>query len=180
MQGLVVLFAMIALTASACSPVAQTESQVPSAPAAAPPMIVAPPPVIPDSPPARDSIRVALSVDSASRPGAPIIFRVSITNLLDRTVSLSIAGVDAPTWDVQVSHPDGTLVWNRLHGAVVGYVGGTLVLAPREAREDTVLWRRHDNDGRSVRAGSYVARGRLFSGMPQGTWTSAVPFTLAR
>jgi len=105
--------------------------------------------------------------------GEPITFELKVTNLTDgeQTVNLS----DAQRFDLAVSDPSGTGVWQWSNGRVFAQVVTPLRFLPHETREFTAEWNQTDDAGKVVEPADYQASGVVFCGDP-GCAAEAVPF----
>lgn len=123
---------------------------VPGCPAPArPPAPV--PPMVPTS------IRVDLEVPARVQAGEPVPFTLTIRNVGEEPAVLEYGGgPGGPLLDVEVSRPDGGVIWNSLR--YLQPAGRSRRFAPGEELVIQVTWHQHDHSRCRVPPGSYRAQ----------------------
>ncbi|HEX6747737.1 MAG TPA: hypothetical protein VF092_10640 [Longimicrobium sp.] len=101
-----------------------------------------------------DSVQVSVAVPATVRAGRPVPIRVSLTNRLDRPVTLRVPPNQPPDWLVRVIAGGGLVVWLR-RDFDTGFQRGVLTLPPRASVVRTIVWDQRDIEGRQVPRGVY-------------------------
>ena len=98
---------------------------------------------------------------SNPRPGQRVTFTFTIANPTKKTV-----GHDFPSsqqFDITVSDPGGTQVWDSAQGQVFAQAITRLSLKPGQKKSFTAAWNGRDAQGRPVAPGVYTVNARMTS-----------------
>jgi hypothetical protein len=120
-------------------------------------------------------MRLEIAVPSEVRAGdsVPIVLRL----VNDGSVQVDVALQGRPVaFDVNVTRPDGTVIWRRLEGETVTAILQLRTLQPGDSLIFATDWDQRDAGGRSVPTGDYLITGSLPSDPP--TVFQAAPATL--
>ena len=101
----------------------------------------------------------SMEVVNRASPGETVQMSLSLRNVSDEPVSLSLGG--RPPYDFRVSTPDGDPVWNWKCGRITLSVLDSDTLAPGEELEFIGEWEQVDNLGDPVPPGTYIVSGIL-------------------
>jgi hypothetical protein len=110
----------------------------------------------------QDTLEVELLVPASIRPGDPVPLRLRVRNGSGRTLDLYLRG-RATTFDVEVTGPDGQVVWRRLEGEILPAIVHLRALGPGEEFEVEGVWDQRTRSGQPVLPGAYTARGLLLT-----------------
>jgi len=122
---------------------------------------------------AGDSMSFQIVVPDSVRVGEPVPIILRLTNTGDRLLSLNLLGRPI-AFDVTVRGTDGTVVWQRLKGAVVSQILAVRTLQPGESLEFEEVWRQTSTAGEPVLPGYYTVTGTLPSDSPPGLRSAPV------
>lgn len=94
--------------------------------------------------------------------GEDVHLKVVVTNPTRMSVRVRPSGRPESTeFDIVITRPDGSLVWNKRHGAFSDLIYWTWTLGPGEVIRYQTIWDQRDNHGRRVRPGRYNVRALL-------------------
>ncbi|MGH7587876.1 MAG: BsuPI-related putative proteinase inhibitor [Gemmatimonadota bacterium] len=86
--------------------------------------------------------------------GGVVRFQPTVTNFGENSLEIEVPG--GPLFEVYVTNPEGTVVWNNLHGGFVPLPLTILTLTSDEQSTRTIEWDQRGNDGARVQPGSYL------------------------
>lgn len=107
-----------------------------------------------------DSLHLRLAYPSPVDAGTAVPFTFTVTNTSDAPTTLELTGRDI-SFDVRISSPPDSLVWNRLFGRVAHAILRLETLAPGDTLTLETTWPQTTNAGAPVKPGSYVVQARL-------------------
>jgi hypothetical protein len=139
-----------------------------------------------DSPPVEvfsmPGIELSVELPEAAFLEDPPTFHVVLTNTSERSIEIEIE--NPPSVDVVILTVDGKQVWRHQPPVGAG-TGGSVDIPPGSSSRFPVTWNLTDDDGFTIPAGEYLARGFVrFSENGTGRYepiylrTATIPFTL--
>lgn len=119
------------------------------------------------------SLSLRLQVEPQVRAGEEVTMRLKVKNKGSQPISLTFP--TGQRYDFLVTTPDHQSVWVWSHGKSFTQAVNTLTLSPGQEVEFEEEWHQTDNDGKSVRPGTYLVKGILQTQPPRETeWQSLV------
>jgi hypothetical protein len=111
---------------------------------------------------ASDTVRLRLDAPEAMPPGAPVPIVLRVENVTGRPLELHLRGRTI-AFDLVVSDLEGSVVWRRLHEAIIPAILRLESLEPEGTLELFDSWSQRSNDGDPVEPGLYTVRGELLT-----------------
>jgi len=122
---------------------------------------------------AGDSMSFQIVVPDSVRVGEPVAITLRLTNTTDRPLMLNLLGRPI-AFDITVRRTDGTVVWQRLKGAVVSQILAVRTLQSGTSLEFKDVWRQTSTAGEPVPPGHYTVTGTLPTDSPPGLRSAPV------
>ena len=117
------------------------------------------------------AVDYSLELVSQASYGKPVQMKLTLRNVSDDSVSISLGG--RPPYDFVVSTPDGERVWHWKCAKIVEEAGDHKTLETGEALEFVGEWEQVDNRGEPVPPGTYMVQGVLDLEWPERLVTEA-------
>lgn len=104
-----------------------------------------------------DLLTMVLEFPHVVQTGEDVHFKVVVMNPAQGPVRVRPGGRPESTeFDIVITRPDGSLVWNKRHGEFSDLIYWTWILGAGEAIRYQTTWDQRDNHGRRVRPGRYT------------------------
>lgn len=121
-------------------------------------------------------LTLALIAPEEVRVGAVVPITLRLTNTTPDSIRIVHGGfAERIYFDVIVSRPDGSIVWNNLHGKTILLASNTRTMVPREVIDLNVAWDLRDNAGQLVAPGTYRVHGKLEGSQPPSSNDLSTP-----
>jgi len=130
-------------------------------------------------------LRMEVAFPQRVDQGATVVFNATVTNTTEDTLVIIHLGGDVfDAYDVVITRPDSTVVWEALYGVNYPDAGKLSSLPPGSTLEFTRSWNQQDVNGNMVAPGEYRARA-VFLGIADhpeaggaGIWTEPVTLVI--
>jgi len=122
------------------------------------------------------TLALRLEVLAGVRVRTPVPFKLTLQNLSNRSVTLTLGG--RPAYDVVVTTPGGQEIWRWSQGKAIQQILERKTLEPGEALAFTAVWDQDDNAEASVPAGTYRVQGVVKLDPPEQLETEPTPLSL--